>query len=124
MGSEQQIKTKFEISWLTEDVVYCKYNDNVEIGLNDVKQVLELQVELGVNESVKRIVHAGRHTTITQEAREYIEQHKPRVKAEAFVLFGLAQKILFQFYTTARKNDNPIKPFNSLDSARRWIDRV
>lgn len=85
--------------------------------------MLQLQHELGVDENTKRIVYAGWHTTITPEAREYIQCNKPKVKAEAFILSGLAQKILFDFYHRIRKNDNPIKSFSNLEGALRWIKR-
>ena len=123
MNTEKKIQLKFEASWLSNKIIYFKYFDNVVIDLNDVKKMLELQIEMGVNESVKRIVHAGRHTTITSEAREYVEQNKPKVTAEAFILYGLHQKILFDFYYKVRKHKNPLKSFNKLSSAIKWIER-
>lgn len=122
MKSENNTCIKFEHTWLSDTIIYFKYSDNALVELSDVQKMLQLQRELGVDENVKRIVYAGRYTTITPEAREYVQRNKPKVKAEAFVLSGLAQKILFDFYHHICKNENPIKSFNNLEDAFKWIE--
>ena len=124
MTSEKKIQPKFEISWLSDNIIYCSYNDNVLINVTDIKDMIEIQEELGVDDKVKRIVHAGQFTSITSEARNYIQKNKPKVKAEAFILTGLSQRILFNFYYKVRKNANPLKSFRNLNNAKKWIESI
>lgn len=123
MKTDIVIHEKFKIDWLSDDTVCLRYQDDVNLEKDDVKRMLELEKELGVNETTKRIILAGRYTTITSEAREYVEEFKPRSRAEAYVLFGLAQKILFNFYNKARKNKNPMRAFTNIGSAIQWMEQ-
>lgn len=116
------MKQKFEHSWIKEDIIYFKYEDHAVVSLSDVEQMLSLQRQLGVNETTKRIVHAGKYTTITSNARKHIELNKPKAKAEAFIIHGLPQRIMFNMYSKLRRNINPIKSFDSLDKAINWLN--
>lgn len=115
---------KYQYSWLSDDVIYFKYKDNAEIKLKDVRNMLSQQQAIGVSDQTKRIVHAGKYTTITAPAREHIETFKPKVKAEAFILNNLPQKILFNFYYKIRRSQNPIRSFTNLKDALNWLETI
>lgn len=121
---EQISKPKFEYKWLDDQIIYFKYDDNAVVQLDDVVQMLKLQAELGINENTKRIVHAGRYTTITTNARKYVEKNKPIAFAEAYILTNLPQRLLFNIYSKFRSTANPINSFDNLESALKWLNNL
>lgn len=113
---------KFEVSWLSDDTIYFKYSENVVVDVDDIKEMLTIQSQMGVNENTNRIIHAGQYTSITPKAREYIKKNKPKAKSEAFILPSLSHRILFNFYQKFRSKENPIKSFRELAPAVEWIN--
>jgi hypothetical protein len=123
MKASQNSK-KYQVTWLSDNILYFKYKDNVVIDQSDIEEMLDFQNELGVDQSISRIIHSGQFTTITPKARQYVEKFMHKAKSEAFILNGLSQRILFNFYCKVRSKQNPIKSFKKLSTALEWIESL
>ena len=66
---------------------------------------------------------AGKYTGITSEARTYLTKgpHKSFIKAEAFVIQSMAQRIVANFYLKISKPVVPAAYFNNVADAKRWL---
>ncbi len=116
------IKAKnFEIQLLDGNIVYFICTDNVYIEVEDIKEGIEIQRELNIGPNVKRILEFQKFTTVTKEAREYIEENGSPAQKEAFIIPSLGQKILFNLYVKFRKRKHPVRAFNDLQTALNWI---
>lgn len=123
MKASQNSK-KYQVTWLSDNILYYKYKDNVVIDQSDIEEMLDFQKEIGVDETISRIIHVGQFASITPKARQYVEKFKKKAKAEAFILNGLSHRILFNFYSKIRAKQNPIKSFKKLTTAIEWIESL
>ncbi len=112
---------KFEIYILKDNIVYLRLFIGVLINLEDVKQVLDYQNKLSVDDSFYRIVHIEKYGSITNEARKYLEINGLPAKREAYVLPTLPQKLIFNLYQKFRKRKHPLKGFHHISSAKKWL---
>jgi len=112
---------KFSGSWINDDIICFHYFEDAEVNLSDVHEIVRFQKVEGVNKEHCRLVIAEKFASVTKEAREYIQQHTPDVKAEAYVFSQLSQRILFKLYTKMRKHSHPIKQFDNQKDAIYWL---
>tara|TARA_B100000809_G_scaffold86740_1_gene85099 strand:+ start:1239 stop:1577 length:339 start_codon:yes stop_codon:yes gene_type:complete len=84
---------------------------DVQIGyesLPDPKPMKVIQeMEIGVSMSL--------------EARKYAAEHSPDLIGIAYVIKGLAQRLLIRFYVKMWKRKKPVKVFDSFDEAETWL---
>lgn len=115
------ITDKFEAYELEDQLFYIHYFKDAQGQLEDVEQILELQNQLKVDTDWTRLMHAEKFVSITKEAREFVEQTAPTVKAEAYVIPSLSQKIIFNLYVKFRRNKHVIKAFDNLEDALEFL---
>ena len=123
-GQSEDIKLvtdNFEAFFLEPKMFYLRLFTDTEQQVSDVEANITFQYEHGVDETFTRLVHAEKYATISKAAREYVEKNTPTVKAEAFVIPSLGQKILFNLYIKLRHNPHPIRGFENLDAAIKWL---
>ncbi|MBD3638193.1 MAG: hypothetical protein HUJ25_12645 [Crocinitomicaceae bacterium] len=124
-NTENRIITdKFEGYWFDKDTLYLRYYEGVDITLADVEVSIQFQKKQGLNTDHCRIIHAEKYVTISKEAREYVQDNAPTVKADAYVVPSLPLKIIFNLYSKLRKNTNPIKAFDYLEDALSWLKKM
>lgn len=115
------ITSTFESYWFEPDIFYIRvYSDSV-LDLADVEKMHEFQTEQNVGLAHKRLVHAEKYATITKDAREFIQDNTPAVKAGAYILHSLPQRILYNIYVKLRRHKNPSKAFDNPEDAIAWL---
>lgn len=119
----KKISSKAELYWIESDVFYVKLFKDSYIDLDDIKEIVAFQLDQNVGVDHKRLIHAEKFATISREAREFLQKTTPTVKAEAYVIPSLSQKILFNLYIKFRRNSNPIKGFDSKENALAWLGK-
>jgi hypothetical protein len=117
------IAAGYEGYWYEKDIIYFRYYEDFTCELEDIKENVNFQFEQGVCADHKRLIHAEKFVSITKPAREYAQNNGPDVKAEAYVIPSLSQKILFNLFTRLRKHSHPIRCFDQLDEALAWLNK-
>lgn len=97
-------------------------NNNVDFNVEDLKLLVEAQKEkFGLELPVLALCKEFTNTNF--ELMSYISKNKnnPYSKADAFVIYSLAQKILGNFYLRINKPERPTQFFNSQEEALKWL---
>ena len=118
---EKLVTKKFEAYFLEPKLFYLKLLRDTRQEIEDVEQNIAFQKKHGVDNTYCRVVHAEKYATISKAAREYVENHTMTVKAEAFIIPSIGQKILFNLYMKFRKNKNPLRAFDKLEDGLAWL---
>jgi hypothetical protein len=114
-------REKFEGSIIEEGIIYFRFFENEVIELSDIKESFEIHDLLAVDENIKRIIHSEKYGTISKAGRDLVQSSSRPAKAEAFVITSMAQKIIFNLFVKLRKQKHPIRAFDDLNDALKWI---
>ena len=112
-----------------EGFVILEFKDNVNIEVEDAKEIDQLIVDELINNNhfVALIDARDVTSTITAEAREFFANDELVLeirKAQAIVVNNLHTKLLANFYMKFHKPKNPIKIFSDYDTAEKWIREI
>lgn len=103
------------------DIMYIKYNEGVEIQLDDI-QLIEFTYENQLHKTITKVIQDLPYgITMTAEARKYAAENSPPLKAVAYVIKGVGHRLLVRFYTKMRKIDKPTKFFEKIEDALAWL---
>lgn len=109
------------VKLVEKGIVHIKWKSDIELEEKDVDDVSAAFNELSKGEIVCVISHFGEYVNITPTARDYAANQSPKCIALAYVLNGLAQRLVIKFYIRIRKRKNPTKVFNSYEDALKWV---
>lgn len=112
-------------SVLENDIVLIVYKDSAdEIDLKTAKNHTEVIYNLRDGKPCHIILcFLEAHVVFSNTAREYFAQnarHSAIRLSQAFIIGGLAQKIVANFYKTFHKPSCPVELFSDLPSAIKW----
>jgi len=116
--------TAFVFSEAEEGILYFNYHDKIVIELKDVKKAFELYENHSKNYTMKVLIEFGAYSSITTEARAYIENKQMPTPAQAVIIHNLAQRILARFYKFFRKDTHPLRFFKQKDEAIEWLKAI
>ncbi|MCG8575352.1 MAG: hypothetical protein MI810_10740 [Flavobacteriales bacterium] len=112
----------FEVTLDEHNILHFRYFQNSLIDIPEIKDGFDLYDELVTDPStVKRLIEMEKYSTVTKEAREYIQEYTKPVVAEALVLPSLALRLMFKFYLKFRKQDYPVQAFKDVNEAYFWL---
>lgn len=96
---------------------------NEEISVEDVKSIAQSCKSAGGGRVLPLLVKVDKYTLPSAEARRFIAQadSNPYVKAEAYVISDLPQKIVGNFFLKFDKPARPTKIFTKEDEAIEWL---
>ncbi|MDX2174696.1 MAG: hypothetical protein SFY56_16445 [Bacteroidota bacterium] len=99
-------------------------SDDIEFDIDDLKQLIIFQEELG-SQFLPAIVICPPNATTNNECLNFISKNKnnPFSKADAFVLSSLSHKILANFYLKISPPERPTKFFSDEESALKWLSQ-
>jgi hypothetical protein len=125
------IKNKNSIMKVFENgVLHIIYFKNVLIEVDDIKDVKDGYNSLAKPKPMKVIVKLESGVSISLEARKCAAEHSPILTGVAYIIEGLAQRLLVKFYIRMWKIKKPVKIFNSLktfnsfDEASDWLNSI
>ena len=113
---------KFTVSRLENDILLFYYFEDKIIDESDIREGFKINDELSGGKPIRRIIQSERYGTITKAARECVQNESRPAIAEAFVIPSLAQKIMFNLYNKLRKGDHPVRAFDNLEDAIKWMN--
>lgn len=112
---------KFEGYLMDDNIIYMHYFDDIEVDVDVIEKGFELHDILGVDETVRRVIHCEKFVSITAEARDLVARESRPAAAEVYVIPSLHQKILFNIYVKIRRKKHPSRAFDNLEDALEWV---
>ena len=122
--NQQIIKTKaFTAQMIEPGIYYAYFEPRLVLEVEDFEDSMKAYATLSQGKAVKAILEFGEYTTATNEARKYAEDNEPISIASAFIINGLAQRLLIRFYERfrRRRNKQPMRIFNNYENALKWV---
>ena len=123
--TESVKRKQFEVKILEGNIIHFRYFRNALIDIEDIKEGFRLYDELVTDTStVKRLVEMEKFSSVTKDAREFLQENNKPVIAEAMVVPSEGQRLMFSFFFKFRKSDHPLKAFRDVGSALGWLSKV
>jgi hypothetical protein len=119
------IEHKTFVMYLVEGgILHIKYNEDINIEVDDIKLIQKIYSELAEPKPRKIIQDLSFGITMTPEAMKYGAENYPEFVVVAYVIKGLGHRLLVRFYTKMRRIDKPTKIFENFDEAKCWLDTI
>lgn len=121
-SSEYIVFKKFQFNIQNNLYYEVDINNNVDFNVEDLKLLVEAQKE-NFRLELPVLVLCKEFTNTNFELMSFVSKNKnnPYSKADAFVIYSLAQKILGNFYLRINKPERPTQFFNSKEEALKWL---
>ena len=119
-----KVTHKFKLSKINQQYYLVEINNDVEFEIDDLRQLILFQKELG-SEVLPVLVICPPNATTNNDLIKFISKNKnnPFSKADAFVLKSLSQKILANFYLKFAPPERPTQFFNEKEKALIWLSQ-
>ena len=120
--SDTTKNSRFKISLNEAGYYELSIADNIEITIDDVKNIVEAQKNLG-GQRLPTLVATTSNAILSVDTMSYISKNVnfPYSKAGAYVVSSQSQKMLSNFYLKLKNPERPTKFFNSREDAVKWI---
>lgn len=106
------------------NIMYVRYKNNSIIEIEDVIELEKAYNSLKDPKPMKVLSEMGEYASISTEARAFAAERSPDLTAIAYVINGLAQRLLIKFYIRMWKRNKPYKVFDSLDDGLEWLNKM
>ena len=111
-----------EMSVLSNGVLLIVHAKGTEIEISDVKEMKQAYHSLPDPKPLKAIQDFRLNVTMTTEARKYAAEHSPDLLGVAYLINGLAERLLLSFYVRMWKRDKPTQFFHKNEDAMEWLE--
>lgn len=133
MNNEEEIYTVRELDFpevnlqlKSNDIVYVFFKDNCVLDIELQMQLLNHYTEITGGKLMHFVFMAGDSVIITKEARDnaIVIEDISMVGASAIIVNNLAYKIIANFYMKVNKPKRPLKAFENLADAVKWLKTI
>lgn len=106
-----------------DKIIQVDFKSGFNIALDDAKHIVKTVEKIKEGEKCLFLVVFEEDNTFSKETREYISSDAVSqiIKADAFVIKGLALEILGQGYLKINKPNRPTRLFKSAAIAAMWL---
>lgn len=106
-----------------DGIIQIHFKEGFTIGLEDAKNIVSILEQIKEEEKCLFMIVFEEDNTFSLETREYISSDAVSeiIKADAFVIKGLALEILGKGYLKINKPNRPTKLFKSAAIAAMWL---
>jgi hypothetical protein len=115
--------SKAELCLLEPEIVKIQIKDNAELEMFDVLELCKAKLELVKKRPYSVLLVAGKHSSVSKEAREFAARHElahGRI-AKAIVIKNIAQRIIGNYYVKTDKPIGPVRIFACEQEALNWL---
>ena len=109
---------------LDNGILHNRYFEGSLLEVEDIKGVQNGYNSLPDPKPLKVIQEMEIGVSMTPEARKYAAEHSPDLTGVAYVIQGLAQRLLIRFYVGMWKRTKPVKVFDSVAEALNWLENL
>jgi len=106
---------------LDSGILHVTYTEGIVLEIPDIKE-MQVQFDLLEPKPTKVLQELARYVNMSAEARKYAAEHSPDLDGIAYVIHGLAQRLLVKFYVRMWKNNKPTRVFDSATEALNWLE--
>ena len=113
----------YSLSRRPDQIIEIRFKEGFTIGINDARNIVAALQQLKTNEKCLFLVLFEEDNTFDLETREYISSDEVSkiIKADAFVIKGLALEILGRGYLNINKPGRPTRLFKSASAGISWL---
>ncbi len=117
---------KFKVSLVQKNIVYVKIRKEKNIDFDDYKKIKKVVLSLAARLDFYQIIHLGKNTLLDQQMlKSYVEETSvDKLKAEAFVVKTLAQRMILRQIVKDKRKRIPIKVFKNPEQAMIWLENI
>lgn len=113
------------ITFDEEGVLLVKFKDNVEVGIGEAIELVDVSLELVAGKSFYLLVDARDiFSSMDHESRKYIAGHEEYNRlniAQAIIVNNMHIRLIANFYFKFYGHVNPVKVFTDIDEGKRWL---
>lgn len=119
--SGNEVATPYIRMWIDEQIMYCKYADDLMLSLDIARSCVEARIHFSRGKSYPVVVDMRGLKSATREAREYLATiGVTLVKAGALITGSKFNMALGNLFLTIDKPQVPTRLFTSEEKARQW----
>lgn len=115
------VSDKQIVKLINGDIFYVEYLSDTYYDVEDFEYSVQAYVELGKGETIKVLAIFPEFSSISPEAREFLQTRPIPAVAEAVVFNSLAQRLVFRVYQLFRSKIYPVKGFRTKEKALEWL---
>lgn len=118
--------SKSKVTLLQDDILYIDVKKDQDFNLHDYKEARLASLRLSTGRPVYNLIHLGDKTIMDKESREACAKDigQGKIKAEAFVIYSLGQRIIARHILKAKRKHLPIRLFTNPEKAMIWLESV
>ena len=104
-------------------VVYYKYREGTELGLPQMKEVIQAAEKLSWSRPYFTFSDVTAKMSVTAEGRRYIMdfRHMPYFRGAAVLVKTSSMRVALNFFSHFVKKKYPLKAFTTKESAIEWL---
>lgn len=116
---------KFSVELRNSQYFYVEIKNDVEFEVEDLKQLVAFQKELGSGKAFPVLIHPAPSATTNSDLIKYMSKKDslPYTVADAFILNSVPQKILAKLYVRFAPPERPINFFIKEEEALKWLSK-
>ena len=121
---KETLTTKIStVQVMDNGILHVNIKPNSVIIVDDINELLDATHKIGNGQKFKKLITLGEYTLADLDAiKLFSSEEGSKYKiAEAFVINGLAQCILVNFYMYVIKPLTPVKLFTNETDAQNWL---
>jgi hypothetical protein len=121
------VETKTALVYLRADgILQIDIKANQVLAIKDVEELIASVYEIGKGKKFKNLVVFGEHTIVDVEGLRLSASLEGSLykKADAFVIAGLPQRIISDFYLRIIRPVTPTVFFTNVTDAEKWLAEV
>jgi hypothetical protein len=123
--SQQYSNTRFTLTIVDECYYDLKIIDNIEITIDDIKEIVEAQRKMG-GKRMPTLVSGTKYAITNAETLKYISENTnfPFSSGGAFVITSVSQRLMANFYLKLNKPQRPTRFFTNEKEAIKWTKEL
>jgi hypothetical protein len=123
--SQQYSNPRFSLSIIDGAYYDLKIIDNVEITIDDIKEIVAAQKKMGARR-MPTLVSGTKYAITNAETLKYISENKnfPYSSGGAFIISSVSQRLMANFYLRLNKPQRPTRFFNNVSDAIKWAKEL
>lgn len=122
--AEHKIETPHIQLWMEDEILYCKYAQNLHMNLNVAKFCVEARIFFSKGKSFPLLIDMRGIQSTTSEARQYMATVGATLVTAAALVTGSAfNNALGNVFLKINKPPIPIKLFTDQEKARLWLSK-
>ncbi|MEX0967991.1 MAG: hypothetical protein WD077_12185 [Bacteroidia bacterium] len=122
---DNEIETPYWRLWIEDQILIGVIKENTVFDLETAKNTVNDRLKVTGGKSYPICMDVRNIKSITKEARDFLATSSSTsgLIAAAFIVESSANRIMANIFVTFNQPKLPLKLFNEMDSALKWLER-